>query len=101
MRFIGFPGLFMVIMMSSAATHAGLLSCEQKQTLCDTECTVTHAADDAAIKSCKASCLGERAACSLASGTDSAKKWVDKAIEAGKLAGDEAKAFIEGFNKKQ
>ena len=96
MRFIGFLTLLALPLFA----NAGLLSCEQEQNLCEAECKVTNIGDEAGLKSCNASCLGERAACSLTSGAESAKKWANKAIDAGKLAGEEAKAFMDGFNKK-
>ena len=96
MRFVSLITLCFLPFFASAE----LLSCEHKQSLCEAECKVTNINDEAGNKSCNASCLGERVSCSLSAGSQSAKEWAHKAIEAGKLAGDEAKAFIDGFNKK-
>ncbi len=70
MRFIVFLTLFLLPVVSIADT----LPCDYKQTFCKAECKVSHLGDEAGLRSCEARCLGERAACSLKSGTESAKK---------------------------
>ncbi|MTI14624.1 hypothetical protein [Sansalvadorimonas verongulae] len=81
------------------AHGADILSCEQKQNLCETQCQITNINDESGLKTCKAQCLGERVSCSISSGAQTAKEAAADAREVGEDFGDKAKAFWEGVTK--
>ncbi|MGB0466303.1 MAG: hypothetical protein ACPGF7_02075 [Pontibacterium sp.] len=66
-----------------------LANCSIDQTLCETQCKVKNLNDEASLAGCNSKCVAIRAACS-------AEKGAEKAVELGKGAWENTKAFIKG-----
>ncbi len=82
-------------------THAELLSCEQKQTVCETQCKASSLVSDQDSKNCKAQCLGERTACELKQGKENAGKLATQAKDASRSVLERFKAFWNGLTDKE
>lgn len=90
--------LFVVaLFIFSPLLHGEILSCEQKQTMCETKCKATSIVSEQDGNTCKAQCLGERTACELEHSKESAGKMAEQAKEASKSFMDTVKAFWQGL----
>ena len=89
----------LVLSLLPVWASAEILNCEQQQTLCESQCQINNIGDDSGLATCKAKCLGKRAACAVKKGTESAKEAWENSGELRKELGDKAKAFWEGFHE--
>ncbi|USE35646.1 hypothetical protein [Endozoicomonas sp. SCSIO W0465] len=89
--------LVVAILIFSSVISADILNCEQSQTVCEAKCKASSLISEQDISTCKAQCLGERTACELEQGKDSAGKLAGQAKDAGQSFMDKMKAFWEGF----
>ena len=95
--------LFLTALLLPAFAGADILTCEQQQNICDTQCQVTNIGDDKGLSTCKAKCLGKRVSCSVASGASTVKDATENAVgeasKEGASVGDKAKAFWDGLTE--
>lgn len=90
--------LFIVtLLIFSSITQAALLTCDQKQTVCEAQCKASGLISEQGSNTCKAQCLGERAACELDQSKESAEKLADQAKDASQSFMDKLKAFWKGL----
>ncbi len=85
------------LLICSPLTQAELLTCDQKQTVCEAQCKASSLISEQDTNTCKAQCLGERAACELEQSKESAEKLADQAKGASQSFMDKLKAFWNGL----
>ena len=94
--------LFIAVMLIfSSAINAEVLNCEQKQSVCEAKCKTSSLISEQDSSTCKAKCLGERTACELEQGKESAGKLATQAKGAGQSLMDKLKAFWDGLTNRQ
>ena len=89
--------LLIVTLVASASLHADLIGCEQQQTLCEAQCKTTSLVTEKDGKTCAAQCLGERTACELEQGKETAAKLAEQAKEHSQSLAEKIKAFWDGL----
>ncbi|KEI72771.1 hypothetical protein [Endozoicomonas elysicola] len=90
--------LFIItLLISPHLTQAELLTCDQKQAVCEAQCKASSLISEQDSNTCKAQCLGERAACELDQGKASAEKLAEQAKGASQSFMDKLKAFWNGL----
>ncbi len=79
--------------------NAEIITCEQQQTLCESQCRFTSLGDEKKLETCKARCLGKRVSCSLEKGASTVKEAWNNSSGLPKELGEKTKAFWEGLNE--
>ncbi|MBO9480515.1 MULTISPECIES: hypothetical protein [Gammaproteobacteria] len=89
------------MLIFSSTITAEVLNCEQKQSVCEAKCKASSLINEQDSSTCKAQCLGERTACELEQGKESAGKLATQAKDAGQSLMDKMKAFWDGLTHSQ
>ncbi|MFK0572379.1 hypothetical protein [Endozoicomonas sp.] len=89
--------IIITLLICSPLAQAELLTCDQKQTVCEARCKASSLISEQDSNTCKAQCLGERTACELEQGKESAGKLADQAKDASQSYMEKLKAFWKGL----